>query len=1091
MSSDGSHTKPQELQKILILGLGTSGTDICNLLAERLNNEFGSVERVPWIRFLCMETDAAKGGLIAQMNNMVRLTISEDQYQSMLSNPKPFDDAIQFTKYWNINTLKQIPNVTAGVGNVRMAGRLTLFYPENYETVMKRLGDEVSILTKLSPLDAKRQRGSLPDGSDPEIVFLGEQEVQQGPNKAKPIVIVVVGTLCGGTCSGLCVDMGFLLQHTFDQTHVMAFFTLPNPTLNAAQVSDAERYKANAYSALQELHHFCQVAENTYRAKYPFSPEIELRSFPYELAMLAWPGKGESLDVEALNYAIAERLFLLSYSGTDPFARVINQERSFLQNGHLVHTMFGTMGLSTLEYPAPRLVENCAYRLQQFAMEKWVANDPSDLEIGKAMRDIGISQNSLFEIMDGAAGGLTQRLDVRVTQALNKLTNPRSNFLIDLDQIDQALGIANGASPDELGMNYVPLQLQGCRDQVLDIVEHKLWAWLQPTLIRWEAGPNYCARVLGKMISDMEHSLGSTNPPPPDSGPVRFQVQNMQELCADPMVRITHLNSRVRHDISVNIGIQLRGYIRKKIEFEKQRILRDYKAPNGTVQNGLLRDIIKTLNRVKFNLEHVATACRTHAELCQKEAARLDTVPRINGQILMVEGDGAKIYQRIVSQNGSLTELDAAQAAKAGWLLSQWSTLFDETAPVKAYFERAVTLSTADQTTLMRTAKDVFAEILHDDVLSLWADRPDAQAIAEKLAKGSKFFIETVNTLSPGDKKSFAVFPGADVDSDRVRQFRKMSGCDTKDWQAITSSSNFRASLLSELHQIALANTPGIVIQPGVQSLEAAEFNKWSTYSRLNPDGWQPISDSQLDGLQECKELLAVAIILDVIGVKMGNLICSNYPAVNFGQSTVRSLPNDLNKAARMWAIDKSDLNQLELTHLETTLKTSILNLKQNSELTPEGVVRRLRDNLSNSGTGMENWDPAAVSPLLRSFCMKDAELRQYYITFTSASASLQNTLWYVNGQSTVSGRRVEQSGYYCINPACGSFIGATKEEVEQNEWMCKRCSAIYSTEGCTYKPEWLDLVARTKTSQPQVYSTPIVTQPSAAEPEPHDFNRA
>ena len=58
-------------------------------------------------------------------------------------------------------------------------------------------------------------------------------------------VVYVVGTLCGGTCSGGAADMGYLLREWVGYgIDCQAIFTLPHPQLSGFE---AARYKKNAY----------------------------------------------------------------------------------------------------------------------------------------------------------------------------------------------------------------------------------------------------------------------------------------------------------------------------------------------------------------------------------------------------------------------------------------------------------------------------------------------------------------------------------------------------------------------------------------------------------------------------------------------------------------------------------------------------------------------------------------------------------------------------------------------------------------------------------------------------------------------------
>jgi hypothetical protein len=45
--------------KTLVIGLGTTGVRVCEQLAGRIRWEYGDLKRIPWVRFLCLDTDTA------------------------------------------------------------------------------------------------------------------------------------------------------------------------------------------------------------------------------------------------------------------------------------------------------------------------------------------------------------------------------------------------------------------------------------------------------------------------------------------------------------------------------------------------------------------------------------------------------------------------------------------------------------------------------------------------------------------------------------------------------------------------------------------------------------------------------------------------------------------------------------------------------------------------------------------------------------------------------------------------------------------------------------------------------------------------
>lgn len=370
---------------------------------------------------------------MSQRGKLMPLTISRDVYQAMLANPAGQEGILHFSRYWDTETLRHIDDISAGVGNVRMAGRLAFFHSANFQAIDRTLPTAVSHLVNLTPMEAAEKRGPLLGGHNPPIQFQADRQAD-GAGAGKSVVIVVVGTLCGGTGSGLCVDLGYYLRDKCGQNaHVISLFTLPHPDLPIAVKDTAERLKANSYAALRELHHFSQIGDVEYVAKYPTeTEEIRRREKPYEIALLSWPREATLDSPAELHAALAERLFLLSFASAnaDPFATavdVIDQYRDGgAANGKIVKTMFGTLGLGTLEHPGPRIMDYAAFRLQEYALTAWTRREITPPQVEAALTEMGVFWDQIFNDAlrhaGGAGGDLREPLKRKAEAALETLS---------------------------------------------------------------------------------------------------------------------------------------------------------------------------------------------------------------------------------------------------------------------------------------------------------------------------------------------------------------------------------------------------------------------------------------------------------------------------------------------------------------------------------------------------------------------------------------------------------------------------------------------------------------------------------------------
>ena len=74
----------QRVTKTLVVGLGSTGTHICNAVAERLRWELSDIRRAPWLKFLCLETNANEDSLFHETGDFQTLRISGSDYEEIL-----------------------------------------------------------------------------------------------------------------------------------------------------------------------------------------------------------------------------------------------------------------------------------------------------------------------------------------------------------------------------------------------------------------------------------------------------------------------------------------------------------------------------------------------------------------------------------------------------------------------------------------------------------------------------------------------------------------------------------------------------------------------------------------------------------------------------------------------------------------------------------------------------------------------------------------------------------------------------------------------------------------------------------------------
>ena len=192
-----------KVSKALVIGLGSTGTRICNQLAERLEWELGSLEAASFVKFLCIETDESEKSRLQGRGDFLPISLSKEDYTRIISNPAQYSEHLLAGDWADIPTLRKLSSgaVTKGAGNIRMVGRLTFLHKDCYDKVSRAVSKRVAQLS--NDVDERSATQEQAVGADGEV-----RQIEFSPG----IPVFVVGSLCGGTCSGLASDFGLFLQ---------------------------------------------------------------------------------------------------------------------------------------------------------------------------------------------------------------------------------------------------------------------------------------------------------------------------------------------------------------------------------------------------------------------------------------------------------------------------------------------------------------------------------------------------------------------------------------------------------------------------------------------------------------------------------------------------------------------------------------------------------------------------------------------------------------------------------------------------------------------------------------------------------------
>lgn len=242
----------------LVVGLGGTGKRALTHLKRRIYDTYG-VEELPWIRLLSIDADSAgvnNPPVISQRNNeFINLGNNEMRIIDQSDTPQVIShlDAPEnrhiLDWYPDPEMKVDFPKAARGSGQVRMFGRIGLYKGDNLHTTYRWL-----------------QQASY-DVSDP-AAWEGFPGFEVDPTLQ---FIYVICSLCGGTGSGMFLDVAYLLRKIAgvdpSTRRFMGMFVMPEVYEPVVENAHIKRIYANSYAALRELDYLMNSPKRSYQIR--------------------------------------------------------------------------------------------------------------------------------------------------------------------------------------------------------------------------------------------------------------------------------------------------------------------------------------------------------------------------------------------------------------------------------------------------------------------------------------------------------------------------------------------------------------------------------------------------------------------------------------------------------------------------------------------------------------------------------------------------------------------------------------------------------------------------------------------------------
>ena len=367
----------------LIIGLGGTGKDVLLRLRRLLVEHYGRLDDLPFLRFLHMDTDQTQ-----EARQQYDIKAEDDPLNELIrfDTRELIDLRIPGGTGNIINNIHAYPNIREwfqtkgrmynlgdlgrGAGQVRMASRLAFYL--NINAIKGAFQTAMGTLLQAGVADQARKL---------EFSFNPENRN-----------VYVVGSMAGGTGSGVFIDVGFLLKQVLTDFDRLGFFMLPSAF---AGYAGENRMKANGYAALMELNHYC--FGHAFTGQWDQVEKRTIAPPPYETTYLidAENAVGTIARPEELYQMIAESLFHeFSLGGFADKKRSVRVNLvQFTQNAYLhsfwdgfdgmsgaaertlvgdSYTLrFSSFGLSTIALPVDKIFSACACRVGREIIDQW------------------------------------------------------------------------------------------------------------------------------------------------------------------------------------------------------------------------------------------------------------------------------------------------------------------------------------------------------------------------------------------------------------------------------------------------------------------------------------------------------------------------------------------------------------------------------------------------------------------------------------------------------------------------------------------------------------------------------------------------
>ena len=431
----------------LFIGIGSTGLDILERLQELVLEHYGRPS-LDIFRYIAIETREA-----AEVKHPEWGESEIQLVRPVVRNTDALQAAVRagsksYLRDWLDPDLLKIPGrqFVEGASNIRMAGRLIFW--ENWETV------RVLLSTAFNQVTSDENRSLTCDFLAQHYRRTGQPFGDKSSLVSGLPSVYIVGTLSGGTCSGMFIDIGYCIKEITglwseklpnpNVAKTIGVFTLFDAaTLTSASQQAVQGLAANCWAALREYDFWCHP-ETRYQVTFPtrLYPErkydIDTNERPldwlYALSCTATDTrnvvtsnlrKGGQPDLESLQHMASVVLFTESIGGLLAEKERIRtdyrgRERALRRNAAQHSPCIATCGVASFWHPLYRIAEGAACTYAAEVCEDWTGEvEPNERQqIGK--RAASDWPKMITERLDSLTSSGTGTLISDLSQSLDR-----------------------------------------------------------------------------------------------------------------------------------------------------------------------------------------------------------------------------------------------------------------------------------------------------------------------------------------------------------------------------------------------------------------------------------------------------------------------------------------------------------------------------------------------------------------------------------------------------------------------------------------------------------------------------------------------